>query len=352
MWIFDALIFVLILGLIVFVHELGHFLFAKKYKVHVYAFSLGMGPTLYKFNRKNDETDYFIKAFPIGGYVSLAGEEIEDDKKIPKSKKLQSKTFKQRFLVMVAGSSFNFLLSIVVLLLVGILYGATEASPYVGPLREGYNAISTEMKEGDKILEVGKYKINTMNDLMLVLIDGEYIKDGINFKLKEKDGDIKNVFIVPTLEGKKDDARYLFGFEITQIKSKEFKDIILYPIKEFKDNIVSMIKILRGLFSGKIGIENMAGPVGIYSTVEKSVNTGLEPTLSLIAFLCINIGFVNLLPIPAFDGGRIFFLLIEKIRRKPLPLKVENTVNVIGFVLLMMLMLAVTVNDIGRLLGR
>ena len=352
MWIFNALIFVLIIGLLVFIHELGHFLFAKKFKVHVYAFSLGMGPIIYKFKRKNDETEYFIKLFPIGGSVSLAGEEIEDDKTIPKSKKLQSKTFMQRFIIMAAGATFNFLLSIVVLLLIGILYGAKDASPYVGDLVEGYNAIDSKMEKGDKILEVGKYKTKTVDDLLLVLMDSEYVKDGVTFKLEDKNGNTKNEFIIPTLYKESKEERYMFGFEITQEKSREFLDIIVYPIKEFKNNIISMAKILGRLFSGKLGVDNLAGPVGIYSTVESSVNSGLEPTLTLIAFLGINIGFINLLPIPAFDGGRIFFLVIEKIRKKPIPLKIENSINMLGFVLLMILMILVTINDFGRLLGR
>lgn len=352
MWIFNVLAFILILGLIIFIHELGHFLFAKKFGVYVYAFSIGMGPTLFKFNRKNDETDYLIKALPIGGFVSLAGEEIDDDKKVPKSKKLQSKSFIQRFLIMGAGSFNNFILAILVLFVIGIMYGATEASPYVGGLIKDYNAINSEMKKGDKIVEVGKYKVETVDDLLIVLLDNEYVKDGLTFKLVEKEGSVKNVFIVPTLEESGKDSRYLFGFEITQIKSKAFLDVLKYPIIEFKNNISSMFKIIGRLFTGKLGMSNLAGPVGIYSTVEMSVKSGVESTLTLIAFLAINIGFVNLLPIPAFDGGRILFLVIEKIRKKPLTMKVENTINMVGLALLMLLMVVVTMSDIGRLIGR
>ncbi len=352
MWILNLIVFVLILGLIVFVHELGHYIFAKRAKVHVYSFSLGMGPTLYKFNRKNDETDYCIKLLPIGGSVALAGEEIEDDKKIPKSKKLQSKTVLQRFSIMVAGASFNFLLAFVVLFLIGVLYGAREPAPYVGVLADEYNAIDSEMKDGDKIVQIGKYKVNTIDDLLLVLYDDEYIKDGVNFKLIDEKGNTKETFIVPKLYEEGKESRYVFGFEIVQKTSKSFLSIIKYPFVELGNNIISMYKVLGRLFTGGLGIDNLAGPVGIYSTVEATVDSGFQSVLSLLALLAINVGFINLLPFPAFDGGRILFLIIEKIRRKAIPLKVENAINIAGFSLLMLLMLFVTMSDIGKLIGR
>ncbi|MDD2625446.1 MAG: M50 family metallopeptidase [Bacilli bacterium] len=352
MWILNVLIFVFILGIIVFVHELGHFIFAKRAGVHVYAFSIGMGPTIHKFKRKNDETEYFIKALPIGGYVSIAGEEIDDDKKIPKSKKIQSKTFTERLLIMIAGASFNFILSILVLFLIAIIYGAKDPSPYVGKLIEGYNAYSSELKEGDKILEVGKYKTKSLDDLYMVLIDNEYIKDGINFIVENNEGELKTVFIIPTKNTESEKESYVFGFEIIQKDKRGFIDVITYPFIEFKNSIVSMFKVISRLIVGKLGMDNLAGPIGIYSVVESSVDSGFESILSLVAFLGINVGFINLIPFPAFDGGRVLFLIIEKVRRKPIPIKIENTVNMIGFSLLMILMAIITFSDIGKLLGR
>lgn len=352
MWVINILIFIFILGIIIFVHELGHFIFAKRAGVHVYAFSIGMGPTIRKFKRKNDETEYFIKALPIGGYVSIAGEEIEDDKKIPKSKKIQSKTFFERFTIMIAGASFNFILSILVLFLIAIIYGAKDPSPYVGKLLEGYNAYNSELKEGDKILEVGKYKTNSIDDLYMVLIETEYVKDGVNFKVEDSKGELKNVFIIPTKNLESEEESYVFGFEIIQKDKKGFIDVITYPFIEFKNTIVSMFKVINRLIVGKLGVDNLAGPVGIYSVVEASVDSGFESVLTLVAFLGINVGFINLIPFPAFDGGRVLFLIIEKVRRKSIPIKIENTVNMIGFSLLMILMAIITFSDIGKLLGR
>ena len=123
--------FVFILGVTVFIHELGHFMFAKKFGVYVYEFSIGMGPRLFKFNRKNDETDYCIRLFPIGGYVQMAGEEVEVDEKIPENKRLQSKKWYQRLLIMVAGVMMNFILAIVILFTVGLIKGVTIDARYI-----------------------------------------------------------------------------------------------------------------------------------------------------------------------------------------------------------------------------
>ena len=123
--------FLLILGLTVFIHELGHFIFAKKSGVYCYEFSLGMGPKLFSFRRKNDETVYSLRLLPIGGYVQMAGEEIEEDKNLPKEKQMQSKTVWQRFTIVVAGAFNNFILGIVLLFLIGLFYGSPETKPYI-----------------------------------------------------------------------------------------------------------------------------------------------------------------------------------------------------------------------------
>ena len=147
---------ILMLGIIVFIHEFGHFIFAKKAGIYVYEFSLGMGPRIFKFKRKNDETEYSIRLFPIGGYVQMAGEELEDDKDIPEDKKMQSKTWMQRFLTVIAGIMFNFILAIVLLFVVGLTVGAPTNKPYITQVDEGIN--SSLIKENDKILAVNGKK--------------------------------------------------------------------------------------------------------------------------------------------------------------------------------------------------
>src|SRR5574344_621104 len=128
--------FVLILGVTIFIHEFVHFLLAKKAGIYCYEFSLGMGPRLFKFNRKNDETEYSLRLFPIGGYVSMAGESVEEDEKIDKNKRIQSKTWLQKFSTIIAGIVFNFILSIIIFFTIGLIYGAQTNVPYVGEILE------------------------------------------------------------------------------------------------------------------------------------------------------------------------------------------------------------------------
>ena len=133
--------FIIILGVIIFIHELGHFIFAKKSGIYVYEFSLGMGPRIFKWNRKNDETDYCLRLFPIGGFVQMAGEEVEDDKSIPKNKKFGSKTFGQKFMTVIAGIMMNFILAIVLLFIVGLANGAPQNKAIIGKI-DSLNRIS------------------------------------------------------------------------------------------------------------------------------------------------------------------------------------------------------------------
>ena len=146
--------FILILGITVFIHELGHFIFAKKFGVYVYEFSIGMGPRLFKFNRKNDETDYCIRLFPIGGFVQMAGEEVEVDEKIPENKRLQSKPAYQRLLIMVAGVMMNFLLAIVLLFCIGLFNKVTFNNLYVE------DSTITGLNNNDKIIAVNNHFTN------------------------------------------------------------------------------------------------------------------------------------------------------------------------------------------------
>ena len=149
---------ILILGIIVFIHEFGHFIFAKKAGIYVYEFSLGMGPRLFKFKRKNDETEYSLRLFPIGGYVQMAGEELEVDEKIPENMRMQSKTWVQRFLTIIAGIMFNFILAIVVFFIIGLCNGASQNKPYINLVEE--NSINSGVvNEGDRILAINGKKV-------------------------------------------------------------------------------------------------------------------------------------------------------------------------------------------------
>ena len=170
--------FIIVLGVTVFIHELGHFIFAKKAGIYVYEFSLGMGPRLFKFKRKKDETEYSIRLFPIGGFVSMAGEDVEVDKSIPEEKQMYNKTWLQRFLTVIAGVMFNFLLAIILLFVVALNTGAPQNKNYISEVSKGYPIENTNIKKGDQILKVNNKKVKSQDMLTLALAinNGKEIK--------------------------------------------------------------------------------------------------------------------------------------------------------------------------------
>lgn len=336
--------FVLILGLIIFIHEFGHFIMAKKHGVYCYEFSLGMGPKIYSFNRKNDETLYVLRLFPIGGYVQMAGEEIEDDKNIPKDKKMQSKNVWQRLSIVVAGVCNNFILGLLLLFLMALFYGAPETKPVV--LNSSYNASKVGIKSGDIIRKINNKKIRSIDD---ALLEFQLIKEGESISVVvERNDKLENaVTIIPVKD--KDSDRYVYGIGLSNEIHKGFLNSIKYSFNKFASIYRNMFKVIGSLFTGKLGINSLSGPVGIYNVIGEQRKAGFQNVIYLAAYISINVGFVNLIPFPAFDGGRALFLIIEKIRKKPVDQKVENIIHTIGFALLMLLIVVITINDIIKL---
>ncbi|MDD2489794.1 MAG: RIP metalloprotease RseP [Bacilli bacterium] len=340
--------FLLILGVTIFVHELGHFIFAKKVGIHVYEFALGMGPRLFSFRRSNDETIYAIRLIPLGGFVQLAGEEVKDDERIPANKKLQNKTIGQRFITMASGVLFNFLLAIVLLFAIGLIYGAPETRPIVGEVPENFPTYDAGLKEGDMIIRLDGKRVYTWDDVLLYI---ELLEPGspLKFEIKKESGAIDQFTITPILVDEDGESSYKYGISLTNTKNYGFVAAIKFTAIKFITVINSMVQVLFNLFTGNLGFNNLAGPIGIYSIVNQEVSNGLMNVLYLISFLSINVGFINLLPIPAFDGGRLLFLLIEKIKGSPINPKTENIIHSIGFALLLILMLFITIQDIRKL---
>ncbi len=342
--------FILILGLIVLVHEFGHFIFAKMFGVYVYEFSIGMGPKIFSHKRKNkkDETEYCIRAIPIGGFVQLAGEEIDDDKTVPKDMKMYSKPIWQRFLIMFFGAGNNFILAFVVLLLCALFFGSPKMEPVVGKLTVGYPMEQAGIEVGDKFIEVNGNHITTIDDVRLYM---SVTKPGktMTFKMKKENGEIVNYEISPQKETVDEVTTYKFGIEFKTEKEKGFFAPIKYAFIKTGALFKQMGITLKLLFTGTVSMNNLSGPVGIYSIVGQTRSAGLESMLQLLALLSLNVGFINLIPFPAFDGGRILFLVIEKIKGSPVKPKVENIFHSIGFILLMLLLVYITFNDVIRM---
>jgi len=341
------LYFILILGVIIFIHELGHFIFAKRSGIYVYEFSLGMGPRIFKFNRKNDETDYCLRLFPIGGFVQMAGEEINDDEDVPKDKKFSNKTFLQKLMTVIAGIMMNFLLAIVLLFIVGLINGAPQNKVIVGTIDPSYPAYTSGLQDGDKILKVNGRSANTTDKLTLQLqvFQGKTIDMEV-----ERNGVTKTIKLTPKEDEVDGEKVYRYGFQIEDEVEYGFFPALKYAFTKTFSLVHQMIFIIWYLITGQLELGSLAGPVGIYSVVGSAASSGLVSLLYLTAYISINVGFINLLPIPAFDGGRLLFLIIEKIKGSPVDPKLENTIHTIGFFLLMALMILITYNDVIRLI--
>ena len=343
----NLIYFVIVLGIIVLVHELGHFMFAKMFGIYVYEFAIGMGPKLFGWTSKNKETVYSIRAIPIGGFCSLAGEEVDDDEKIPKDRKLQAKPAWQRFLVMFFGAGNNFILAFIILLVVAFGWGAVTSEPIISELISGNPAEKAGLEVGDYILKINGHKIKTADDIAIYL-QVENKEKPITFSIK-RDGEKKDIQVKPIKEEVDGSDIYRVGIKSVGKTERGIIPSIKFAFEKMGSLFRQMVITLKGLFTGGLSVNQLSGPVGIYNIVGTQASAGFENVLYLIALLSINVGFINLLPFPAFDGGRIIFLIIEKIKGSPIKPETENKIHTIGFILLLALMIYITFNDVLKL---
>lgn len=371
---YNIVILLLILSLLIFVHEGGHFIVAKKCGVHVYEFALGMGPKVLSFKRKGDDTEYTLRAFPIGGFCAMAGEEGEDDENLDKDKFMCNKSKTKRILILVAGVTMNFITAIILLFLIGLFHGSTEQKSIIGKITPESPASEVGLKAGDVIIECNGYKVNTWDKLTIVT-NLKNKNDYYMYKVKHEDGSIDEYKVVPdeyvvigtesikideenTLEdilkkyNKKESEvtkTKLVGISAPSEKSKSLSSAIKYAFTKFGSIVSTMLFTLVSLFTGKLGLSALSGPVGMYSVVGTVAASGIANLVYLTAYLSINLGILNILPFPAFDGGRVLFVLIEAITRKKVDPKVEGYFHSIGFLLIMLLMIYITFQDVLKL---
>lgn len=339
--------FILILGAIVFVHELGHFIFARLSGVYVYEFSIGMGKKILSYKKKDGETEYCLRLVPLGGFCQIAGEngDIEEDK-IPKDRKMCNKSFIQRIAILFFGAGFNFIFAYILLFTIGLCYGSINEKPIIGAIMEDYPAYQAGLQKDDIIISLNNKKVSTWDDVLWELDTNK--EKTITFKI-ERNSEIKEIEVTPKKVIQDDTESYVYGISRNVKREKGFLNAINYATVKTKSLFRMMSNTVKSLFTGKVGVKDLSGPVGIYNIVGTQAQAGLESIIYLVAFLSINVGFINLIPLPAFDGGRILFLIIEKIIGKPLNPKVEGIIHTVGFFLLILLMIYVTFNDILKL---
>ena len=334
------LIAVAMLGLIIFVHELGHFLTAKFFKMPVSEFSIGMGPQVFSLDTK--ETTYSFRAIPIGGYVNIEGMEVGSQVE----NGFNSKPAYQRFIVLFAGVFMNFLTAFLIIFSIAQMNGRMEyeEKAIIGALVKG-GANEQVLKVDDKILELDGKKINLWADIP------EVTKEAIDKKeipaLIERDG--KEQKLVLKLTKDEENKRVVLGISPKSKKTNlSFTESLIFAKNSFVSILKDTVGGLFTLFSGKADLKEISGPVGILKVVGEVSKFGWTSIASLAVILSINIGVLNLLPIPALDGGRIIFVLLEIFRIR-INKKWEENLHKFGMVMLLFFILVISVNDVWKL---
>ncbi len=344
------IIFLLIFGLIVISHEFGHFILAKKNGIRVVEFSVGMGPTIFHF--KKGETVYSLKVFPIGGACMFDGEDgvIKEDGEIDEGSFLSASVW-ARISSILAGPLFNFLLAFILSLLIVSFTGVDK--PVLQEVTPNGAAQAAGMESGDLITEINGEKIHIYRQVMLI----SALNKGENLEIKFERNGVKNsVEITPIYDSAT--GRFYIGFMGAgeYLKCNPMQ-VFQYSFYEMEYWVRTTFKSLGMIFKGQVTKDDVAGPVGIAQIVGETYEEAKPYGISSVIFsmmriailLSVNLGILNLLPIPALDGGRLVFLLIEALRGKPVPPEKEGMVHLAGMVALMLLMVFVLFNDISRL---
>ncbi len=334
-----------VFSILVIVHEFGHYIAAKKAGILVEEFAVGMGPKL--FGKQVGETLYSIRLFPIGGFCRMLGEDSSSEDE----RAFNNKHVFKRMIVILAGAFMNFLLAFVIIFILKSMNG--YIAPVVGELRPDYPAEQVGLQKGDTIIAINGKKIRIYEDLAMLTDENKNNTAVVTIK---RDNELIDYSITPKLS--EDGSQWLIGFvpqsavkgNIFEIVKQSFWNLIFY----IKYTILGFVQ----LFTLQVSTEEMAGPIGIINLMGESYQSGLKHSISLAiqrvaqiaALISANLGVVNLLPLPALDGGRFMFLLIEAIRRKPISAEKEGLVHFIGFVALMILAVFVAYNDVINLL--
>ena len=324
---------VFLLGFLIFIHEGGHFLAARFFKVKVEAFSIGFGPKI--FSKKGKETEYSLSLIPFGGYVKMTGENerCEEEGSFSKAK------VSHRIVIVAAGAVVNIVFAIIVFFFLSIFSGYNISTTVSGKLPEAKQSLSC-IEIGDKILKINNERIRLKSDIADALDDFK----GGSVKVVVERNDKELEFNVEPMEYS--EGVYILGVQVALLDAS-VPERFYYAFWETINFVESMFESLIMLFTGNVKIEQMTGPIGISEIVVKS--SGVYDFIYLLCLISLSLGVTNLLPIPALDGGRIFLLVIEGIRGKALKEEIELGIQSVGFLLLILLSLYVSYKDILRI---
>lgn len=321
--------------LVVIIHEFGHFIVAKISGIRVNEFSIGMGPKIAQ--KKKGETIYSLRVLPIGGYVQLEGEDLNSED--PRS--FQNANIKKRMATILAGAFMNFILAFLAFSLIVLITG--YGSNVIENISDGSPAKLAKLNKGDEIISLNNKKVNDLLDINKIINSSDGAQ--IEFKILRK-----GIIITKNIKPVYSDVyrTYLIGF------TAKTKHSVLKSFKVGFDRLIftskTIFETLNMIFTGNFKMEYLSGPVGVVKIIGSESSKGLIYFLQILGLISVNLGIFNLLPIPALDGGKFLFLIIEFFRGKPIDPKLEQKLTLIGIIILFSLMIYVTIfNDLGRL---
>lgn len=335
---------VLLFCLIVFIHELGHFMTAKLCGIQVNEFAIGMGPRLFKFGKK--ETVYSLRLFPIGGFCAMEGDDSVSDN--PRA--FGNKAVWKRIIVIAAGGIMNILLGFFLMFIV-MVQQPYYASTTISNFAEGSALQEAGLQAGDVFYSVDGRRTYTLQDLQFSLavcdpsnVDFEVVRDGE--RLTFSDVQLHSQF-------QNDRVVVIYDFQVEPI-ARTFGSVMSQTFSNTLANVRTVWGSLVGIVTGHISLNNLSGPIGTAEAITQAASSGLgagfgaavNNILSIMITITVNLGIVNLLPLPALDGGRLVFLIIEGIRRKPVNPKYEGWIHAAGFAALICLMVVISIKDI------
>lgn len=333
---------VVIFCVIIAIHEFGHFITAKLSGITVFEFSIGMGPKIFGFEK--GETKYSLRLLPIGGYCSMDGEDGESSNE----NAFCNKSAVKRFFVLFSGAAMNLFLGLVIFMYIFSISPA-QPSNIIGEVVSGSAFEDAGVCIGDEIIKMESVnfssKIRTYNDISFFVYQNQGAETEVTVK---RNGEKITLKVTPKIM--EDGGSPIYGFK-PSASGKGVTDIIYLSICQSAFVVKIVLISFWQLITGTVPLSSVAGPVGIISEINTAAKMGVESVLSLAALISINLGVVNLFPLPALDGGRILFLIIEKIRRKPLSGNAEGIIHFIGFALLIIFAIIVTFSDITKIFG-
>lgn len=356
--IFPIVVAVLVFLLIIMVHELGHFAAAKACGIYVKQFAFGMGPAL--FRKQGKETEYVVRVFPVGGYCAFETdiEDFDEEKGEivePNPRAFNRKPVWQRMIVLVCGPLMNLILGFIVVV-ISLCTSEAIASTTVSEFRE-QSVSSSQLMVNDEILNIEGLPIYSASDITYKMQSSDRKNEAGNLVFDitvRRNGEtvlLKDVEFMTTNRQDGSSGVY-FDFFVYRLE-KNFGNVVSMGFRESSSKARIILLTIVDIVKGKYGLNDFSGPIGVGSVITEAVKTyTFSDFMSVMAFLSINVGVFNLLPIPGLDGARLIFLIVELIRRKPVKQQVEGMIHFAGMALLLLFIIVLSFNDISKLFAR